>query len=135
MQHWYGYHSEKTMGQPYSISDGSRIYIKTGFKQLGEGDWIWIVEGDHRTPTRYSLVDCFAVTEIDNGPFAGDRARFAAVAKGQTSRLRFPVGLNRADEWFAELHGTFITKQRFFSRLTDHPHLIAALKKASAIAD
>lgn len=133
MQHWYGYHSEKTMGQPYSAVAGSRFYVKKNFKQLTEGDWIWLVEGDVRAPRRFTLVDCFEVDEIDRGPFSGSFAPFAAKAIGHASRLRFPVGLNRADVWFAELHGEFITKQKLFSRLTERPHIIASLKQSSGM--
>lgn len=91
----------------------------------------WVVEGDLRTPTRFALVDCFEVDEIDRGPFLGSFAPFAARVSGRASRLRFPVGLNRADDWFAELHGKFITKQKLFSRLTERPSIIAALKQSS----
>lgn len=128
MQHWYAYHSQKTMGHPYSSVGGSRFYIRSGYKQLAVGDWIWVVEGDVGMTRRFALVDCFEVAEIDRGPFVGGLSCFAVMARGSESRLRFPLGLNRADDWFGDLHARFITKQRFFSRLTDHPQLISGLK-------
>lgn len=50
MQHLYGYHSEKKMGQPYASMAGSRFYVKKNLKQLTEGDWIWVVEGGPTKP-------------------------------------------------------------------------------------
>ena len=68
------------------------------------------------------------VAEIDRGPFSGDSARFGAKVVGVSSKLRFPSGLNRADKWFADLHSQFITKQKFFSRLGDHPEIVQGIK-------
>ncbi len=133
MQHWYAYHSEKAMGYAYSSLPGSRMYVTRDPKQMEVGDWIWVVEGDARNPQRYALVDCFDVAEVDRGPFGGAFARFGGKAVGHSSRLRFPVGLNRADAWFADLHGQFITKQKFFSRLGGRTDIVNGLKVASGI--
>jgi hypothetical protein len=133
MQHWYAYHSEKTMGHVYSSLPGSRMYVTQVPKQLEVGDWIWVIEGDARPTRRYTLVDCFEIAEIDRGPFGGAFARFGGKAVGQSSRLRFPAGLNRADAWFADLHGQFITKQKFFSRLADRPDIVKGLELAGGM--
>lgn len=134
LQHWYGYHSETSMGYPYAPADGSRMYLTRLPKQLEIGDWLWVVEGDARATRRYSLVDCFEVAAIERGPFAGVHARFGGKVASPTSLLKFPVGLNRADAWFADLHAKFITKQKFVSRLTDHPEIVRGLKASTTMA-
>ena len=133
MRHWYSYHSEKTMGHTYASTGSSSMYLSRVPQKLEADDIIWVIEGDNRTPKRFSLVDCFEYSDTEFPPFAPSYSRFAIRILGHHSLLKGPVLLNRADKWFFDLHGGFITKQKFFSCLEGEPGLIAGLCTASGI--
>lgn len=133
MQHWYSYHSEKTMGHTYASAGGSGMYLSRAPKKLEAGDIVWVVEGDIRNPKRFSLVDCFEYSNTELPPFAPSYSRFVIRILGHHSLLRSPMPLNRADKWFFDLHSRFITKQKFFNRLEEEPELVKGLCTASGI--
>jgi hypothetical protein len=133
VKHWYSYHSEKTMGHTYASAGGSGTYLSRTPTKLDAGDIVWVIEGDIRTPTRFSLVDCFAYSDAEFPPFVPLYSRFAIRILGHHSLLRSPVPLNRADRWFFALHGRFITKQKFFSCLEEEPELVEGLCTVSAV--
>lgn len=133
MKHWYSYHSEKTMGHTYASTGRSSMYLSRAPKKLEVGDFVWVIEGDIRTPTRFSLVDCFEYIDAEFPPFAPSYSRFGIRIFGYHSLLRSPVPLNRADKWFFALHSRFITKQKFFSCLEEEPELVEGLCTVSDI--
>lgn len=134
MQHWYAHHSAKRMGHPYPKQDEPRFYVTRRPASLQPGDWVWVVEGDLRTPTRFSLADCFEVFAIKNDPFPGTRSAFRFELQGRTSKLTFNYGLNRADEWFATLHSAYLSRGIPFNRLDGFPHVIDGLKRTCGLA-
>jgi hypothetical protein len=77
VKHWYTYHSEKTMGHTYASAGASGIYLSRTPTKLDVGDIISIVEGDIRTPKRFSLVDCFAYSDAEFPPFVRSYSKFA----------------------------------------------------------
>lgn len=116
---WCVYHSEKTMGHPYSALKESAVYSKTGQKKLCFGDTIWVIQGGLDNPTDFALVDCFQVQDLDYPPFTGAYSEFALKALGE-SLLSKPVALDASlGSWFSELHGKYLSKQRFFSVLNE----------------
>lgn len=134
MQHWYAYHSQKRMGYSYRETNASRLYFKKNGRQIERGDWIWIVEGDLATPTRFSLSDCFEIEHLDPGPFSGEYSRYHGKASASRSLLRYPVPLNRGDQaWFAEMHRGWLTKQRFFEPLASRPDYLAGLRRVAGL--
>lgn len=133
MQHWYSYHSEKTMGHTYASAGGLSMYLTQASKKLESGDIIWVVEGNNNSPKLFFLVDCFKYVDAELPPFAPSYSRFAIRILGRHSLLRHPILLNHADKWFSDLHGRFITKQKFFHRLEKEPELVEGLCTASGI--
>jgi len=127
LKHWYGYHSEKTMGYPYAKVGRSAMYVTRPPSKLCIGDHIWVVEGDQHTPTRFTLVDCFVYSDAAHPPFDPSYSRFGIRILGTHSILRSPIPLNRADRWFAELHSRFITKQKFFHQITSEREIVNGL--------
>lgn len=133
MQHWYAHHSEKKMGRPYPKLAEPRFYITKRFASMQPGDWVWVIEGDLRTPTRFSLADCFEISAIKPDPFAGTASKFKFELQGRSSKLRFNYGLNRADEWFAKLHQMYLSSGIPFNRLDNQPDVITGLKRAAGL--
>jgi hypothetical protein len=133
VQHWYGYHSEKTMGYAYDTAGGSAMYIKRPPAKLVMNDIVWVVEGDLRNPTRFALVDCFEYTYAEYPPFAPAFTKFGLRVLGTRSLLSGTVPLNRAERWFSELHSRFITKQKFFNSLISEPEIVDGLLRISGI--
>jgi len=131
--HWYAYHSEKTMGYPYSSVGASGMYLKREPKNLLLGDIIWVIAGGVSTPTHFTLVDCFQHDRAERAPFSGRYSKFEIRVLGSRSLLRSPVRLSRNDEWFADLHARFITKQRFFVSLESEPDKVEGLSRVSGI--
>lgn len=133
MNHWYAYHSEKTMGHTYASVGASTMYMRREPSALEAGDLIWVIEGDLRSPTRFTLVDCFEFSDVEYPPFKQSYQKFAVRITGHRSLLMTPSPLNRADAWFADLHGRFITKQRFFNQLNSDPHIIEGLASIGGV--
>ena len=133
MQHWYSYHSEKTMGHTYASAGCPGMYLSRAPKKLEVGDIVWVVEGGLRTPVRFSLVDCFEYSDAKLPPFAPSYSKFAIQILGHHSLLRTSIPFNRTEKWFAELHARFITKQKFFNRLEGEPAIVEGLCSASGI--
>jgi hypothetical protein len=130
LQHWYSYHSEKTMGYPYAAVGRSGMYSTKTLSKLCNGDVIWVIEG----PTKFALVDCFMYSDTEYPPFASGYSKFKIRVLGNHSLLRgSSYSLNLADKWFAELHSRFITKQNFFNLLTTEPEIIEGLCHVSGI--
>lgn len=116
---WCVYHSEKTMGHPYSELGGSAVYSKTLQNKLCLGETIWVVQGGLDTPTDFTLVDCFEVNKFDYPPFEIAYSAFVLKVSGQ-SLLSKPVALDRSlGSWFSVLHGKYLSKQRFFAALKE----------------
>lgn len=133
MQHWYAHHSEKTMGRPYPKLAAPRFYLTRRPASLQPGDWIWVIAGDMRTPTRFSLADCFELAAVKPDPFPGDASKFRFELQGTTSKLKFDYGLNRAEEWFAKLHHMYLSKGIPFNRLDNHPDVVGGLKTTAGL--
>jgi hypothetical protein len=133
MQHWYAYHSEKKMGRSYPRSEQPRFFITKRPASLQPGDWLWVIEGNAGTPTRFSLADCFEIAEIRDAPVSGTNSKLKFELRGVKSKLIFSFGLNRADEWFAKLHGMYLSRGIPFNRLDNYPEIIAGLKTACAM--
>ena len=134
MQHWYAHHSEKAMGRPYPKLAEPRFYVTKRHASLQPGDWVWVVEGDLRAPTRFSLADCFEVSSIKPDPFPGTASKFKFELQGRSSKLAFNYGLNRADEWFAQLHHMYLSRGIPFNRLDNFPKVIEGLKRTCGLA-
>lgn len=134
MQHWYAHHSEKAMGHPYPKLAQPRFYVTKLHASLQPGDWIWVIAGDTRTPTRFTLADCFEVVAVKPDPFPGTASKFKFELQGHNSKLKFDYGLNRAEEWFAMLHHMYLSKGIPFNRLDSFPEVIAGLKRTCGLA-
>lgn len=129
MQHWYAHHSEKKMGRPYPGLIEPRFYITRRPSALQPGDWLWVIEGNLSTPTRFSLADCFEIAVIKPDPFPGTALKFKFELQGHRSKLRFNFGLNRADEWFARLHHSYLSRGIPFNSLGSFPDVVEGLKR------
>lgn len=103
------------------------MYLTRFPSKLAKGDIIWVIEGDLRTPTRFTLADCFEYFDAKHPPFAVAYKRFTIRILGSHSLLRSSSALNRADEWFFKLHSHFITKQKFFNSLAVEPEIVDGL--------
>lgn len=121
------------MGYPYAKVGGSAMYVTRPPSKLVMNDVVWVIEGDHRNPTRFTLVDCFEYSDAEHPPFAPAYTKFGIRILGNRSLLRSTAPLNRADKWFSELHSRFITKQKFFSPLTPEPEIVKGLLCISGI--
>lgn len=121
------------MGYPYARVGGSAMYLTRRPSKLESGDVVWVIEGDLRSPTRFSLVDCFEFSDHEDPPFAPAYAKFAVRILGHRSILRSASPLNRADKWFADLHSRFITKQKFFTSLAAEPEIVEGLCNFSGV--
>ena len=134
MKHWYAYHSQNTMKHPYSDIGRSAFYLsKKTVKNLCIGDLIWVVEGDTTTPANFFLVDCFKYSSSEFPPFKSEYSNFDICIIG-TSLLYSSILLNRnSDDWFADLHSRFITKQRFFNSIDDTQDIIDGFLNVSKI--
>jgi len=133
LQHWYGYHSEKTMGYPYAKVGSSAMYLRRPQTRLEIGDVVWVVEGVLGRPTRFGLVDCFRYSDAEHPPFAPGYSRFTVRILGHRSLLKASSPLNLADKWFFELHSRFITKQKFFNSLAAEPEIVDGLCSISGV--
>ena len=58
------------------------------------------------------------MTETDTPPFPAGYEKFQLKAAGANSMLSGQIRLNTESQWFKELHGRYITKQRFFYPLS-----------------
>lgn len=132
MQHWYVYHSAETMGHAYASTEPASVYSTTLQPKLCFGDALWVVEGDTNFPRQFALVDCFRYEDTKYPPFLGGYDGFKLRVIG-TSLLKLPIPLKKEDDWFSRLHKMYITKQKFFSRLSDEPDVVAGLQKVSGV--
>lgn len=73
------------MGRPYPKLAEPRVYVTKRHASLQPGDWIWVVEGDLRAPTRFSLADCFEVSAIKPDPFPGTASKFKFELQGHSA--------------------------------------------------
>ena len=128
MNHWLVYHSQKTMGHSYASLAEHAAYSKSEQRKLCFGDWIWVVEGSTDIPTRYTLVDCFRYSDTAYPPFLGPYNGFAVHVIGTESRLAAPVPLDMVDDWQTHIRDRFLTKQRFFVKLSAEPQVVAGLQ-------
>jgi hypothetical protein len=92
-----------------------------------------VIEGDLGTPTRFSLADCFEVSAIMPDPFPGTASKFKFELQGLASKVLFNYGLNRADDWFAELHHIYLARGIPFNRLGSFPEVIDGLKRTCGL--
>lgn len=134
MQHWYVYHSIETMKHAYATTGLCAVYSTKIQRQLCFGDAIWVIEGDMSTPRQFSLVDCFRYEDTVYPPFGNGYDEFKLCFIGKSSLLKKVVPLSKSKSWFDELHGRYITKQRFFSLLTSEPQVVAGLQDTAGIA-
>ena len=134
MQNWYVYHSEERMGHSYVSLDGHAVYSAANQPKLCFDDVIWVVEGDSNKPKSYYLVDCFHYRDTDYPPFPSGYSDFKLKVAGEGTLLNETVELSKGNEWFSTLHGKFITKQRFFSRMDEFPEVVAGLQDVSGIS-
>jgi len=112
------------MGHPYSTLKECAVYSKTEQKKLCFGDTIWVIQGGLDTPTDFTLVDYFKVQDFDHPPFKGAYRDFALKVLGE-SLLPKAVALDASlGSWFSELHGKYLSKQRFFSALKEDEILL-----------
>lgn len=132
--HWYVYHSQRAMGHAYSELGAPTAFSTKSQPKLCHGDVVWVIEGDTDNPTKYAIVDCFKVQDTEWPPFSAPYSDFKLKVNGERSLLGAAVPLNGSAPWFAKLHGGFITKQRFFCNLTDHPDIQDGLTEASRFA-
>ena len=109
------------MGYDYSSLESSAVYSTSNQQKLCFNDVIWVIEGDKSNPKKFMLVDCFINKEQKYPPFPAGYTQFKLKAIGEGSLIKEPVELSKEDEWFAQLHSKFITKQKFFTVL---PQLI-----------
>jgi hypothetical protein len=121
------------MRRPYGTAHNSGIYLTRHRAKLLAGDLIWVIEGDTSTPTAFSLVDCFRYELVEHPPFAPEYSRFSVRVAGTSLLARGRIALDKAESWFSELHGRFITKQRFFSLLLSEPKIVNGLRIASGV--
>jgi len=130
---WYVYHSKNTMGHSYGELGGSMVYSAKDQPKLCHADTIWVIEGGLSIPTNYIIADCFTVKGTDTPSRWGAYARFKLKIFGDSLLVCGPVAVDASAPWFAELHDRFITKQRFFCSLGDHPHICKGLAIASGL--
>ena len=128
--HWYGYHSQKAMGRSYG---GPGMYLSKLPSSLSMGDLIWVVEGDTSTPIEFALVDCFQY-EVSESP-APDAAvsRFSVRVTGSSLLGSRRILLDKTWPWFIDLHGRYITKQRFFNSLASEAEIVNGLKEVAGL--
>lgn len=147
MQHWYVYHSDKTMGYTYASTGISAFYLKTdkaNHVTLYKNHIIWVIEGNLQTPCQFKLVDCFHYLRSEeppfnnmHGKFSGTQSEFNAIHIKFTRRifgnslLSNPISLDKEDKWFDYMHKKRITKQKFFCPLTNLE--VEGLKEISGI--
>ena len=133
MQHWYAYHSDKIMGEVYTIGNMSSFYITkdaAGGAILNKKDLVWVIEGDTNQPCNFKLADCFIYTELKLQPFKSSRSKFKFNISGQ-SLLKHQVNLTTRDEWFKNLYENFIINRKPFYPLTNI--IVQGLKDVSQI--
>ncbi len=133
MQHWYIYHSVKTMRHDYATLGISAVYSKNNQPKLCLHDIIWVVEGSIEKPTQFRLVDCFQYSSNEYPPFSGDYAEFKLRILGKESLLKDTVLLDTKVEWFSKLHKNYITKRKFFCLLSSEPDVIKGFQDASSV--
>lgn len=135
------------MGYTYASIDKSAFYIskdKVNHVTLYKNHIIWVIEGNHQTPCRFKLVDCFHYQQSEEPPFNDMRSKFDGTQNEFNiihskfnkrilgkSLLNSPISLDKEYEWFANLHQKYITKQKFFYPLTNL--IVAGLKEVSGI--
>jgi hypothetical protein len=133
MQHWYAFHSDKTMKHTYASVAASQMYVTRPPAFLTLGDFIWVVEGDLSKPMNFQLADCFKVERTRLPPFSAGYERFALKLEGTRSLLARPLALSKSEPWFARLHANYITKRKFFNPLFSEPAVLRGLLKASGV--
>lgn len=133
MQHWYVYHSRKTMGHSYQSRGEPAVYSRTDQPSLCFNDLLWVIEGSLDSSTEFSLVDCFQYKDTKYAPFTNEYFEFKVKFLGDISLLSQTHMLNDDSDGFRRLHSKFLTKQRFFNRLNDHPVIISYLELISGI--
>lgn len=133
MNHWYVYHSKKTMGHSYESLGESAVYSATEQPKLCIGDVVWVVEGGDSDPMTFSLVDCFRYTAAAYPPFSADYMRFKMKVAGSSLLGGRRVLLDNSFDWFRDLHTKYITKQRFFVRLHNDESIQKGLLDVSTV--
>jgi hypothetical protein len=128
LQHWYVYHSTKTMKCDYASLGESAAYSTSERRKLCLRDVIWVIEG----PGDFALVDCFRYEDADYKPLPAPFQRFKLKAKGNSSYLGDPKPLHTEMDWFHDLHSRYITKQKFFSLI--EPNHIHGLLEESGVS-
>lgn len=134
MNHWYVYHSQKTMRHSYKSLGESVVYSTKQQPKLGIGDMIWVIEGDMSKPTEFSLVDCFRYSEADQPSQYGDYSNYKLKIEGQSLLKNRNISLNKSIPWFGNLHNSYITKQKFFVQINSEKEIIKGLFNVSNIA-
>ena len=120
------------MGHAYTKTGTASVYSTTLQPKLCFGDFLWVVEGDTSVPRQFALVDCLRYEDTKHPPFPAGYSDFKLRVIG-TSLLKIPVPLKKEDDWFSRLHKRYITKQKFFSRLTGDPEVLAGLQQVSGV--
>lgn len=133
MKHWYVYHSQNAMGHSYASLGEPAVFLTSEKSKLCLRDLIWVIEGDRDTPCNYHIADCFRYEDTDYPPFAGAYSDFKRKVKGGDSFLSAAVPIHLELPWFKELHGRFITKQRFCASLADEPTIVEGLMNDSGV--
>jgi len=132
--HWYVYHSRNAMRHTYASLGRSLVYSTKRQTKLCLGHYVWVIEGTESNPAAFSLVDCFKVTETDIPPFPPGYDQFQLKAAGDKSLLSGEIPLDAATGWFKDLHGRYITKQKFFHNLREEPAILEGLRATSGVA-
>ncbi|WP_273455872.1 hypothetical protein [Nevskia ramosa] len=133
MQHWYVYHSQKTMKRPYSFAVGSAVFSTKNQPKLCNGDIVWVVDGDLAEPSQFKLADCFRVEATEIAPLPIGYEQFKVKASASSSLLLEPAKLGIDLKWFELLHARYITKQRFFHSLSNEPEILDGLRRISGV--
>ena len=133
MQHWYVYHSDKTMGELYKLSNKASFYlqkVRAGGATLFKKDVVWVIEGDKSSPCQFKLADCFIYSELKEPPFKSSHSQFKYNILG-TSLLENQIILDKKYEWFNQLHQEYIADRKFFYPLRNT--MIEGLKELSKL--
>ena len=133
MRHWYVYHSQKTMKTTYLSLSESAVYSKTNRRELCSGDVIWVIEGDRDNPINFSIVDCFKHTESDYPSPHGEFSDFKLKISGPSLLEIGNYALDKSMPWFNILHLKYLSKQKFFSNITDEDDIVNGLLDVSGI--
>lgn len=124
--HWYVYHSQNTMGVPYSSFISPVAFSTNAQPKLCHGDTIWVIEGDTSTPINYTLSDRFVAYEIEFIPKR--TGKFKIKINGEKSLLAHEIPLGKSLKWFKERHHKYISKQKLFCSLEGFEEAIEGLE-------